>query len=218
MFNKEKIIEYILSLILPKDEKILEIENMSEENIFQKIPKSECLKNQKIKSIFKYKNEITKTVIWEIKYKKNKKIIKKFSKILYEFILEEFSNEMIFSNFKNPLLIPVPMSKNDFKKRGFNQSELMVMEIKKLDINNLFEFTPDLILKTKDTTHQSKLKNKEERLKNLNGCFSINNNIINNRNIIIIDDVVTTGATMSEIFKILKEAGAKKIIGFSLAH
>jgi predicted amidophosphoribosyltransferase len=62
------------------------------------------------------------------------------------------------------------------------------------------------------------LKNRNERLKNLKDCFSADEKKIKNRNIILIDDVITTGTTMNEASKTLKDAGAKKVIGFSLAH
>ena len=62
------------------------------------------------------------------------------------------------------------------------------------------------------------VNDKSERLKNLKGCFSANSELVKNRNIILIDDVITTGTTMNEATKTLREAGAKKVIGFSLAH
>lgn len=218
MFNKEKILEYLLSLILPKNNNILEIENMSEEDILEKVPKAEYLDNEKIKPIFKYKDKIAKNAIWEIKYNKNKKIIKKFSKILYEFILEDLSDEIFFSNFNNPLLIPVPISDKTRKERGYNQCEEILNEIRRLDINNIFEVNFECLRKTRETPHQSKLSNKTKRLNNLKNCFYAERKIIKDRNVIIIDDVTTTGATMSEISKTLKKAGAKKVIGFALGH
>ena len=216
--NITNLYEKLFSFVLPKEENTIFIENMSEEDIIREIPEANQTSNDNFKAIFQYKNKISRKAIWEIKYHANRKIIQKFSKILYEFILNEISDEVSFSNFNNPLLIPVPISKNNLKERGFNQSELIVKEIKKLDTENFFEFSSDSIFKIKDTPHQSKLKNRAKRLKNLDGCFSVNVDIVKGRNIIIVDDVITTGATMSEISKTLKKAGAKKVIGFALGH
>lgn len=209
--------EKILSLIIPKEKDTCFIENLSEESILKEIPEANETSNKNFKALFQYQNKISRKAIWEIKYRANRKILEKFSKIFYEFIINEISDELNFSNFNNPLLIPVPISKNNLKERGFNQSELIVREIKKLDEESFFEYSFNSVFKIKNTLHQSKLKNKTKRLKNLNNCFYADE-IVKGRNIIIIDDVITTGATMSEISKTLKIAGAKKIIGFALGH
>jgi len=213
-----KFLNSIIDLLLPKCFEIVEIENMSEIDIFNAIPEANEIKNDKYKALFQYKNKLSRKAIWAIKYNKNQRIIKKFSSLLYEFILENIANEMTFSNFNNPLLIPIPIHKNNLKERGFNQSELITKEIFKKDEGENFDISLDVLLKIKETPHQSKLKNKTERLKNLKGCFYANKELVKNRNIILIDDVITTGNTMSEASKTLREAGAKKVIGFSLAH
>ncbi len=211
------LLEKILSLILPKGEEIQGIEDMSEEEIALKIPLAGEL-DGKYKAIFQYKNNFARKAIWEIKYRANKKITGKFSKLLYEFIIESISDDMAFSNFNSPLIIPVPGSRNSFKIKGFNQSELIVREIAKLDTGKIFDFSFDSLRKIKETENQSKVKNRERRLKNLIGCFEADTQKVYGRSVIVIDDVITTGATMREISKTLRDAGAKKVIGFALAH
>ncbi len=74
-------------------------------------------------------------------------------------------------------------------------------------------------IKNKNTIPQARLTNRNKRLQNIKGAFSIiNTNIIKGKTVIIIDDVTTTGGTMLEIIKILKKSGAKKVIGFAVAH
>lgn len=210
--------EVFLSLILPKDTETLYLESLTEDEILFLVPRANEIDDDKYKAIFQYKNKIARQAIWEIKYRANKNITRKFSKILYEFILEELSDQIAFSNFNNPLLIPIPASKNSLREKGFNQSELIAREMKKIDGGKNFEINLNALNKIKETPHQSKLKNKEKRLKNLKGCFSADANLVNKRCIILIDDVITTGATFKEVEKTLKNAGAKKIIGFTIAH
>ena len=81
----------------------------------------------------------------------------------------------------------------------------------------------NVLIKIKETEHQARIKNRNIRLKNLVGSFAIkntekNSNLIKGRNIILIDDITTTGATLAEAKKILKQAGARKIIAFTVAH
>jgi len=208
----------ILDLILPRDVEIIKIENMEESDILQNVPEAFELKDSKYKALFQYKNKISRKAVWAIKYGKNEKIIKKFSNLLHGFILENITDEMIFSNFNNPLLIPIPMHKNNLKERGYNQSELIAKEIFKIDSGENFSISEKALTKIKETPHQSELKNKSRRLKNLKDCFYADEKLVKNRNIILIDDVITTGTTMNEAARTLRKAGAKKVIGFSLAH
>ncbi len=208
----------ILDLILPKDFEEIEIENMPEADIFGIVKEADDIKNNRYEALFQYKNKLSKRAIWAIKYRKNQKITEKFSNMLYEFILENISDEMAFSSFNNPLLIPIPMHKNNLKERGYNQSELLAKEIFKIDDGKNFDISLNALIKIKETPHQSALKNKNERLKNLKGCFYADEILVKNKNIILIDDVITTGTTMNEASKALKKAGARKVIGFSLAH
>jgi predicted amidophosphoribosyltransferase len=70
----------------------------------------------------------------------------------------------------------------------------------------------------KATEKQAELKNINERINNVEKCFALNDpNEVKGKNIIIVDDVFTTGSTISEAVKILKQAGAKKIIAFVFA-
>ena len=210
--------DFVLNLILPKNADILEIENMSETDILNNIPLAFEIKNSKYKALFQHKNKISRKAIWAIKYGKNKKIIEKFSNLLYEFIIENISDETLFSSFDNPLLIPIPMHKNNLKERGYNQSELIVKQIFEIDQCKNFNVSFDTLVKIRQTPHQSELKNKTDRLKNLKNCFCVKGQMVKNRNIILIDDVITTGTTMNEATKVLKNAGAKKVIGFSITH
>lgn len=107
------------------------------------------------------------------------------------------------------IIIPVPISKKRNVQRGYNQCELIVREIaKKYD---KIRFSNQVLFKIKDTKPQSKLS-KEERKTNLDGAYIIKNeSIINNKKILLFDDVFTTGSTVKECSKILKMAGAKEI-------
>ncbi len=210
-----KIFELLLSIILPRESNVLEIENLDIEYI-SNLPKAKDADGN-IKALFKYKDKIVKQAIWEIKYKKNQRILEKFTKVFYDYILEELSDERLFNNFDSPIIIPIPISKETLKERGYNQCELIVKELVKIDGGKNFSADFKTLRKIKETKHQSKTKNKTQRLKNLEGCFEADERI-KGKNIILIDDVITTGATMKEVYQTLKKSGAKKAIGFALGH
>jgi len=91
-------------------------------------------------------------------------------------------------------------------------------------INNLrhgvnMQLANNILIKPKETEHQARIRDRRERLKNIAGSFAVKNNEkIKGKNIILIDDILTTGATLSEAKKVLKQAGARKVIAFTVAH
>jgi len=113
------------------------------------------------------------------------------------------------------VLIPVPLHHKRLRKREFNQSALISKQIaEKLKSRLLL----DCLVKVRDTLPQVGLRYKA-RVKNIKGAFKVSNNeLIKDKRIILVDDVVTTGATIRECSRTLKKAGAGKIYVVSLAH
>ena len=72
------------------------------------------------------------------------------------------------------------------------------------------------LIKTKETAAQATLK-RTDRIKNLKETFSVKNPVVEGTNILLVDDVVTTGATIAEAGKVLKAHGAAAVIAFALA-
>lgn len=116
-------------------------------------------------------------------------------------------------NFKANLVIPVPLSRKRLRWRGFNQAGILARIFSKpydLEIN-----TRDL-LRAKHKTAQAKL-DEAHRLENIKDCFVWQGENLNKRNIILIDDVVTTGATLNECAGVLKVNGAGEVWGLVVA-
>lgn len=108
------------------------------------------------------------------------------------------------------IIVPVPIHNKRSKERGYNQSALIAKEFSK-NINEL-EYE-DILIKKKNTIAQSTL-NKEERLKNAIDLYKIKENkqdIIYNKNVLIFDDIYTTGATANECAKTLRGANPRKV-------
>ena len=223
-----RIITWLADFLLPKEERVKNLEALGPDGLFTSIPRAENFDftTDKIKAIFDYKTPLCRQAIWEIKYRANKKLIQDFSVLLYEYILEELGDLDSFNNFKNIILLPVPSAPKRYREKGFNQCVLLTQELIMLDkargANN-FTLWENFLLKKSDTAHQARVSNRRMRLKNLINTFSVSpdRNIISpDASYIIVDDVITTGATMNEAFRALKEAGIspRKIRGFALAH
>ncbi|MGG7059893.1 ComF family protein [Clostridium nigeriense] len=146
-----------------------------------------------------YYNGVLKKLILEFKYKQNFVA----GKILAELLYDVIKNKKI----EIDCIVFIPSSKEALKERGFNQCEYLAKEINKSLKLKIYK---DLI-KAKNIKEQ-KLLSKEDRFKNIKGAFSLKTNKnIKNKRVLIIDDVVTTGATLYECEKLLRENGASEI-------
>ena len=177
-------------------------------------------------SLFDYRHPPIKKALWLFKYKGKKRLASIFAEVMYDKIVEELSELSVMENFRDPILIPIPLSKKRYRERGYNQTELICKKL--IKINNLrpgvdMQLENNILIKPKETEHQARIHNRRERLENIIGSFAIkntkeNSELIKNRNIILIDDITTTGATLAEAKKTLKKEGVRKVIAFTVAH
>ena len=125
-------------------------------------------------------------------------------KLSYGEIISEIMTEKILEkNLKDQVITYVPMHKKKEGERGYNQSKILAEKIAR----NLDLTCQDVFEKVIDTKFQVGLK-KFDREENLRDAFEVKNYA---EEIIIVDDVITTGATISELTKIAKKAGIKKV-------
>lgn len=120
----------------------------------------------------------------------------------------------IFDFNKYDFLCPVPTSKTKIRERGYNQADLLA---KDFSIYCGMKHIPDILARTKDLPSQS-LLNMEARLINVRNSFAVNKpELVQGKSILIIDDVLTTGATIIECAAQLKTAGAYHVTAVALA-
>lgn len=213
----KKFVEKMLDFLFPKPPETQAIEQMSPEKFLLRAPPAEFFEEE-VTALFEYRNSLVRSAVWEIKYWKNESIARMIAKIIHDHLLEEISLARIFKNFEQPLLVPIPASKRRLRERGYNQCEFLVKQIADIDGGKNFEVA-DILRKTRETSPQTEIKQKNKRRENVKGCFTLTQKArVNGRNIIIIDDVITTGSTIQEARRALREAGARKIIAFAIAH
>jgi len=109
--------------------------------------------------------------------------------------------------------IPVPLHKKRLSKRGFNQSLEIIKPLAKDKNIPVLLNAMERSTETKEQTHL----NKQQRKKNVSGCFSLLEEPLHSH-IVIVDDVVTTGVTTNEMAKLLKKSGVEKVGVWSLAR
>ena len=153
---------------------------------------------------------VMKKIIHIFKYERKRGVIRGIKKIMEIYFSQ---NHFPFSRLH--LVVPIPLYRKKLKERGFNQAELLARIIAeyfniKLSKNNLKKIKP--------TKSQTKLS-ASERIKNMKGAFIVKSKEeFCGKNILLVDDIYTTGATVKEAAKILKRVNTKEIYAFTLAR
>jgi ComF family protein len=160
-----------------------------------------------------YSKPLVKKSLHYFKYR----FIAKLSQPLAKIILEEFdkANFPIFD-----LILPVPLHSKKLRHRGFNQSELIAKYLAK-NMATGFEInlSKNNLIRIKYSQSQMNLKNTAERKENVKNSFKIKNPAeITGKNILLIDDITTTGATLESCAQILKKGEAKSVFATVIAR
>ena len=165
------------------------------------LEKKELFKLENVYFLFRYENEIKK-LITDYKLNERRELSKFFKKLI------EKELKKIIKEDKIEVIIPVPASKEKIKRRGFNQVELILDEIGLSYVK---------ISRKKDTVPMHKIYDKKFRKMNIKSAFCSDISF-KNKNILIVDDIITTGSTIKEIIKTLKKLGEpKNIFIFSIS-
>ena len=157
--------------------------------------------------LFQYNGEIRDAIL---KYKFDEK------SYIYRTFLEFIkNNENICAQIKKyDIIIPVTISKKRLNTRGYNQSSLIAKNLAQ-ELN--IEYSEKILIKIKDNKPQSEMK-QDTRKSNVRGVYKvINKERINNKKVLIVDDIFTTGSTADECARVLKDNNAESIGVFTLA-
>jgi len=184
-----------------------------------KIDYPTLLKSNNILAATDYNDGLAKKAIWLLKYRGIKQLAEPMAELIKQRLLPKVRPWL---NAKvGPLFIPIPLSSKRLRERGFNQSELIARYLtQRLNLDGQrFNLCTNVLYKKVHTESQVLVKDREKRLNNIKNSFEVKNaELIKDKNIILIDDVSTTGATMAEAKKVLREAGAKSIMALVVAR
>ena len=227
--------EIILEAIFPSSKTDNLLFSYSKERALEILPPAPVSPITFTQSIFAYKNDLVKSLIWNIKYKKSTKALEIGAYAMYLEIIK-IANSI---KAKQVLLIPIPISQRRKNERGYNQCELLLNKIVEFD-NNLGKSNSNnetAIISCNDLlnriTHKDRqtLKDRSHRLEDAKNIFGINQENLDRLKIkldklnagfetvvIVIDDVITTGSTIKEAIVNIQKAGFKDVRGLSLAH
>jgi ComF family protein len=177
-----------------------------------------------------YSNLTVRKLIYTLKYQGIETAIDPIKKFIIEPYVRSIMSEgsiSIGTESKNPtVIVPIPLHKKKLRKRGFNQAELIAHTLKTTLRKYMVIGLPyieviNLLTRARNTESQTDQKSNKERAENAKGCFKLQTgeltSNISHHQILLVDDVSTSGATLTEAARTIQKAGYKNIAGFTLA-
>ncbi|MCP4681819.1 MAG: ComF family protein [Desulfobacterales bacterium] len=162
-------------------------------------------------------NKALMTAIHRLKYNGKIQLAKPLGMLLFTALIDNYNINDI------DRIIPVPLHTKRLRQRGFNQAYLLVKNWEKLaraitDESPHFEVNRSFLIRNRHTAPQT-LLNREKRKLNLKNAFEIKNPLdISEKNVLLVDDVFTTGSTVDECSKVLLNKGAKRVDVLTLSR
>lgn len=209
-------IEKLLEVVIPEERQLAKLLSL-EPSIIRKILPRSNLYQRDVSALFDYQNKMVRLLVKAVKFRNNPRARKIVAGFLYEELLEIQTDKSLFTG-SSPILLAMPMSKKEKIGRGYNQSEELVKEIARIAEGRI-QIEMNLLQKIRDTERQVHLS-RQARLKNLKGAMQVFDpqQILQDKNIVVLDDIFTTGSTFAEARRALLLAGARSVYGLFIAH
>lgn len=193
-----KVVQGILDFLFPPKENHARVSATSIETLGALVRPFPLTKS--CTALLPYRNSTVRSCILEAKFKDRSHAQTLLGRVLADYLLME-PEPMV--------LVPIPLSPARLKERGYNQVERVTHRAGFI-YKNLLE-------RTRDTLPQTSLSRKE-RSQNLKNAFRITGPLDSTYTYIVLDDVYTTGSTLSSAMEALRNAGATRVLGLTLAH
>jgi len=204
----------ILRILFPARTTERLVEEQGEVGLFSySSPSSFFITDCPTTALLPYTSPLVRAFILEAKFHNNTVATGALGAVLKDHLLERISEETALGG--NLALIPIPLGEKRRRERGYNQTELICREA--CASFNECVVLPDALVRTRETEPQTKLSGTARR-QNMKNAFTASSSLDSSLSYIIVDDVVTTGATLMAALQALKKGGATRISAIALAH
>lgn len=171
-------------------------------------------------SLFEYRNPLVKKALWALKYERKRLLGNYFGNALYrEFLRPLTRNEK--ARKEEFILIPIPASKKALAERGYNHAEVVANAIVRYANEDglRFRVARNVLKKKNENEQQAKTGGRKARTENVADVFIVEHGeTLAGKNVFIIDDIITTGATVAAARRALKPFGPKRMLALAAAH
>jgi len=185
----------------------------------ERFPKASQPQDKNAYSLFDYQNPQVKKLIRHLKNTRDPHMKKILAQKMYSFLLPTLAEYHDFHQFSEPVIIPVPITKKRKHERGFNQCDDLAKFLSRQITGSSYDTKTIQRIEKPGARKQSLIHNRSERYANTKNSFVISNkNTLKNQDIIIVDDLVTSGATLFALQTEIAKSKPRNIIAITIAH
>lgn len=168
-------------------------------------------------AVLRYKHPRVRTAVHALKYREVMHAATLLAYPLAPLVADLIAEERLFGRYTHPILVPTPLGSTRLRERGYNQAEEIARALAALLEDESLELRTDVLRRMRDTTPQTRQNDRAARLQNMHGVFKATP-LAAYSDVILLDDVVTTGATLNDAARALREAGARNVLMLAAAH
>lgn len=198
--------------VLPRHPHVQRAERITIDDIAARIQPQQLPHAKWIAAFLPYQDPEVRAIIKSIKYYADHESAKKVAYAMSPHISDALSDKNSFAGWDTIVIIPIPASRKRFRERGYAQTELIARAISD-EINIPIDVTS---LSREDRPSQARIQ-KSERANNISMAFT-SSDMVRGKCVVLIDDVVESGATLNDARRALLAAGAKDVVAFAIAH
>lgn len=212
----ERVTFQIIDALLPHSPEAVIARSLSEETLARLLHPVTYKKEPWITALLPYYNPRVRALIWAIKFRSEQGPLPALGTVAGREIASMLEKKAARDGWRNVLFTPIPSSPDRMRSRGYNQSERIALAVLP-HLGDMIEYSPD-ILSRKNRESQVRLS-PERRHRNVEGAFfTLRPEKVRGRYIVLIDDVVETGATLTDARRALLASGAAGVLAVVMAH
>ncbi len=210
------ILEFIFPHRAPhRDWRLITVDDLT--SIVARASRDSVIESAKAFVPFSYKDPLIREALHDFKFRGATMLSRVFAEAIADSLKEEVADRQIFGEEKM-LVIPIPATVRRVIERGYDQTELIAYDLAALFADNM-EYWHDGIVRVKETPHQARASSRKDRYANMHNAFSISDpEKVKGRDVLLVDDIITTGATIFEAAHLLVEHGARRVFSCAVAH
>jgi ComF family protein len=215
MFSLERLCTALRDLLFPPSARQKRIAERGDAALLSLVSPRQLPSLRWITALVPYHDERAKDLVLAAKFSGDERAARLMGRVIAEYLLEALADETLLSDTGVPLLVPVPLGPKRLRERGYNQAARVARAAFESFPPGIVEYAPEALVR-RETKPQTDL-NRKARLENLYGAFSVSKRAVAGRSVILIDDVVTTGATLRDARRAVRKAGAGKVAAVAFA-
>ena len=208
-----------MDVLFPQQRTVVVFNTLTTEPLAQRVTRVMVSTPFPCVAFLPYRDKLVRYAIRATKYHNHRRAAKLLGNTIAPLFAEELGEQQMFGAFQHATVVPIPLYPKRERTRGFNQTTRIAQALCTNSQDHTLRVDTSLLIRIKDTHSQTQQYSRADRIKNMQGAFQVPDSAqVYGKDIVLLDDVVTTGATFGAARSALKQAGARHVLCIAVAH